>query len=342
VINPVGSTHASGYRFRPLLQVSLPRNGPRIIGRYELHSELAVGGMASVYLGRAVDNPKPVAIKRLHEHLGRDPELATMLLEEARITKHIVHPNVVKTLDVVRDDRQVLLVMEYVHGETVASLLRAASALEQQCPPEIAAAIVHGVLLGLDAAHETCDGAGARLGVVHRDVSPQNIIVGTDGIPRLLDFGIATAIGTEGHARAGEVEGKIPYMAPEVLQFEPATQLADLWGAAVVFWELLCGRRLFRGDSDIHVWGQVINAPIPNVSEIRGRSTPLDRVLDRALCRKKEERYPTAAMMTAEIEASIALARPAEVSAWVERLAASALAERQRVFANFEAATQRP
>src|SRR5262245_51026591 len=169
-----------------------------VIGRYALHGELASGGMATVHLGRLlgpVGFSRTVAIKRLHAQYAQDPEFVSMFLDEARLAARIRHPNVVPTLDVVATSGELFLVMEYVPGESLSRLARAARDRMERMPPRIVSAIMSGVLHGLHAAHEAKSERGEPLGIVHRDVSPQNVLVGTDGVARVLDFGVAKAAG---------------------------------------------------------------------------------------------------------------------------------------------------
>ena len=304
---------------------------PRVVGRYELHGELASGGMATVYLGRSIGSAgfaKSVAIKRLHEQFARDPDFVSLLLEEARLSERIRHANVVAVLDVVAVEHELLLVMEYVHGETLARLLRACAQDGEKCPPEIAASIAHGVLLGLHAAHNSTDAAGQPLCIIHRDVSPQNIIVGADGVARILDFGIAKAAGSASGTREGQVKGKVPYMAPEILNLQPASVQSDVYAVAITLWESLCARRLFRADTEIGVWGLVLAGNIARPSTVIGHVGPLEDVIMRGLARSSADRYPTALQMAQALEQSIRLASPTEVAAWVRKRAADSLAER--------------
>jgi serine/threonine protein kinase len=187
----------------------------RLVGRYALSAEIASGGMATVHFGRLlgpVGFSRTVAIKRLHPHFARDPEFVTMFLEEARLAARIRHPNVVQTLDVVATKGELFLVMDYVQGESLARLQRAVVAANQLIAPSMTRAIVSGVLHGLHEAHEAKDERGQPLGIVHRDVSPQNIMVGVDGVARVLDFGIAKAVGHTQITRDGHVKGKVAYM----------------------------------------------------------------------------------------------------------------------------------
>jgi serine/threonine-protein kinase len=243
---------------------------PRSIGRYLLHREIASGGMATVHLGRLmgpVGFSRTVAIKRLHPHFERDPEFVAMFLDEARIAARIRHPNVVQTLDVVAEDGELFLVMDYVEWESFAKLLRAlARTGEPIAPQSVVLAVVCGALHGLHAAHEANGESGERLCVVHRDVSPQNILVGLDGTPRVLDFGIAKALGRAQVTRSGMLKGKLAYMAPEQIRNADLGPRTDIYAASVVLWEALTGARLFKGDEGA-VMGQIaagkIVAPVP-------------------------------------------------------------------------------
>src|SRR5262245_60206940 len=176
-----------------------PNAGYRIIGRYALHDAIASGGMATVHLGKllgAVGFARTVAIKRLHAQFAKDPDFVAMFLDEARIAGRIRHPNVVPILDFVQDDGELLLVMEYVHGESLARLARSwRTSTGQGVPVPIALSIMSAALYGLHAAHEATDERGAPLDIVHRDVSPQNILVSHDGVARVVDFGVAKAAG---------------------------------------------------------------------------------------------------------------------------------------------------
>ncbi|HEV8244207.1 MAG TPA: serine/threonine-protein kinase, partial [Polyangiaceae bacterium] len=187
---------------------------PRSIGRYTLYGEIASGGMATVHVGQ-LSGPegfsRTVAIKLLHKQYAKDPNFVDMFLDEARLAARIRHPNVVSTLDVVRVEDELFVVMDYVHGESLAHLVRAASVDGGHVPPRIASAILVGALLGLHAAHEATDGKGKPLSIVHRDVSPQNILVGIDGVARVADFGVAKAASRVHTTQGGEIKGKISY-----------------------------------------------------------------------------------------------------------------------------------
>ena len=184
----------------------------RVVGRYALYQAIAAGGMATVHLGRLlgpVGFSRTVAIKRLHEQFASDPEFVAMFLDEARVAARVRHPNVVPTLDVVATGGELFLVMEYVPGESLARLARELRGRKATFPLRILSALMAGVLHGLHAAHEAKDEHGHPLDIVHRDVSPANVMISIDGIPRLLDFGIAKARTSTHHTREGIFKGKL-------------------------------------------------------------------------------------------------------------------------------------
>src|SRR5262249_45053768 len=172
-----------------------------------------------------------------------------MLLEEARLVSRIRHPNVAPALDVVEEQDDVYIVMEYVHGPSLALLLKRARESGEPIPIEIATGILEGALFGLHAAHEARGEEGTLLGIVHRDVSPQNMLVGADGVTRLIDFGIAKAATRMQITDPGVVKGKMGYMAPEQFLYQPVSRHSDVYASSVVLWEALTNRRLFEGRS---------------------------------------------------------------------------------------------
>jgi tRNA A-37 threonylcarbamoyl transferase component Bud32 len=313
---------------------------PLQIGRYLLHDELASGGMASVHFGRLVGTggfAKTVAIKRLHRHFARQDSFRKMILEEGRLAARIRHPNVVPPLDVLAEGSELLLVMEYVHGESLSRLIKAATAAHEKIPLAVAAAIMANVLHGLHAAHEARDESGEPLGIVHRDISPQNILVGVDGVARVIDFGIAKAVDTDEHTQTGTIKGKVPYLAPEQLDGEQATRRTDVYAASVVFWEALTGKRLFEGADESEILRNIMTMVVPPPSSLNPAVPPsIDEVILRGLARRPADRPATARDMALEVEGAVHLATATQVGAWVERLAATALATRAELLAEVE------
>lgn len=297
--------------------------------------------MAQVHLGRLVGPEgysRTVAIKRLHRELARAGTFRSAILEEGRLASRIRHPNVVAPIDVVADGNELLLVMEYVHGESLARLLRVAALAKEAVPLGVAAAIVTNLLYGLDAAHEARDEAGTALDIVHRDISPQNVIVGADGVARVIDFGIAKAVTTARSTTTGIVKGKLPYLAPEQLEGEQATRRTDIYAAGVVLWEVLVGKRLFHGNDDAEILQKILSANVPPPST-RGSHVPsaVDDVVARMVARNPRDRYATAREAVNAIESVAELATPSKISAWVLHLANDSLVQRARLLAQVEA-----
>ena len=311
-----------------------------VLGRYLVFEEIAAGGMATVHLGRlrgAAGFARMVAVKRLHRQYAKDPEFVAMLVDEARLAGRIHHPNVVTMLDVAAEDGELVLVMEYVHGEPLAKLLRAARRKGLPVSARIAATILTEALHGLHAAHEARDERGMELGIVHRDVSPQNIIVGVDGVTRVLDFGIAKAAGRIHSTREGEIKGKFAYMPPEQLHGEHLDRRADIYAAGVVLWETLTGERLFLGSAEMPDLQRLLDADVePPSTRIAGLAASFDAVAMKALAREPDDRYPTARAMAIALEACGPAATASEVGEWVEVLANESLSRRALLISTLE------
>jgi serine/threonine-protein kinase len=314
-------------------QAALPQ-----VGRYELLLELASGGMGAVYVGRqrgAAGFERVVAIKRMHPHLTSDHALVAAFHEEARIASMIHHPNVVNVVDVYESAGEHLLVMEYIDGVALATLASETRRTGRKMPRPVALRIALDTLAGLHAAHELSNIDGRPLEVVHRDVSPQNILVALDGTVRITDFGIARAIERAVHTATGELKGKIRYMAPEQALGQPVDRRTDLFALGIVLWELLAGERYFRGDTDIEILRTVADGAHRTLSSIDPTTpAPLEAILGRALARNKEDRFPTAAAFAHALESWAWEARepatPADVAEWVRLLAGERIAQRRR------------
>jgi eukaryotic-like serine/threonine-protein kinase len=301
---------------------------PRVIGRYALFDAIGSGGMATVHFGRVVGAggfARTVAVKRLHEGLARDPELVATMLDEARLVSRIRHPNVVPTLDVVQADGEFLVVMEYVAGESLAALMRRREGI----PVPVAVHVVAGALHGLHAAHEATNERGEPLFIVHRDVSPHNLLVGIDGVTRIIDFGVARAIGRVQTTRATQLKGKLAYMAPEQIERRPIDRRSDVYAAAIVLWEALTGERLFAGETEVETMRLALEKTARPPSTIaRSVSSELDEIVLRGLARNPDDRFATALEMAQALEDSIELPTPHDVGEWVRLAAKDVLDER--------------
>ena len=312
---------------------SQPGSGAGFRRSYAMHGAIAAGGMATVHVGRLLGPSgfsRRVAIKRLHPQLAANEDIASMFAAEARLSARIVHANVVPVLDVVSADGELLLVMEYVHGESLSRLLSQARKTKVPVPIPVVVTVLADVLHGLHAAHEATGEDGAPMRLVHRDVSPQNVLVGSDGVARVVDFGIAKAIGQATVTRDGTLRGKVPYMAPEQIQRLSLDRRVDVYAAGVVLWEALAGRRLFEGEDEPALFDRILGEVVPPPSRFDARVSPqLDAIAARAMQRDPDRRFPDAQAMAVALEGAIAHAPSSAVAEWVKTTAAAALAERE-------------
>jgi serine/threonine-protein kinase len=310
------------------------------LGRYLLFDKFASGGMATVHLGRldgAGGFSRVVAIKRLLPHLVAAGEFSEMLLNEARLAARVRHPNVVPTLDVVASKGEVLLVLEYVHGESLSALCRAQAKQRGIVPVGVAVSIVLGLLQGLHAVHEATDERGRSLGLVHRDVSPQNVMVGVDGMARVLDFGIVKALEQIEETVPNRLKGKTGYMSPEQIRGGRLTRSSDIFAAGIVLWEMLTLRRFSAAATDRERIDKILAANYARPSSHRlDLSTKLDEVVMRALAFEAEDRYATAREFAEALSRSAEAASAGVVADWVQRLAEKTLLERARLQAQVE------
>jgi serine/threonine protein kinase len=313
---------------------------PTRVGRYTIYDQIASGGMATVHLARLAGQAgfsRVVAVKRMHPHLLSDAQFKKMFVNEARLAARIRHPNVVPILDVIVKGNEILIVMEYVHGVPLTTLISAAHAAGAVLPLPVTAALMVNVLHGLQAAHEARNEQGVLLGLVHRDVSPQNILVGEDGVARLLDFGIAKAAQARQETHPGTVKGKHSYFAPEALRSEPVTGQADIFSTAVVFWELLTGTKLFDGQTAEARMLKIINGNYPRPSRLAPDTPPtIERIVMKGLELDVHLRYETALEMAADIDETITVASQRVVGEAVSRLASDALAQRAALLQQIE------
>ena len=270
----------------------------RQLGRYEILTQLASGGMASVYIARAqgvAGFERLVAIKVLHPHLAYEQEFVSMFLDEARLAARIRHMNVVPTIDISDSPGDgYFLVMEYIEGNHLGALLGAAAKNGDRLPRPFVCRVLIDALHGLSAAHRLTDEDSHPLKLVHRDVSPHNILVGTDGIARLTDFGVAKADVRMASTRAGQFKGKLSYMAPEQASSSETDQRSDLFSVGIILWESLTGRRLFKGESNAATLNRLLNDPVVEPSTLWPELAPFDDVVMHALSRNPEQRFRSA------------------------------------------------
>ena len=299
--------------------------------RYCIASCIASGGMGSVYIGiqrGAAGFKRPVAIKRAHPYLLADPSFRDTILREARNASAVRHPNVVSVDDVEETDGELLLVMDYVEGTSLSHVLAATPLLA----PAIAVRIVMDVCSALNAIHIAKNEEGAALGLVHRDVSPQNILVDTDGHALLTDFGIAK--GDRDPRRSGEHAplGKLGYMAPEYLRGSVFSPQSDIFGLGVVLWEAMTGRALFRGATPAESLRLTLEARVPAAGSINPAvPAALDRVLERCLAVRPSDRFANTRELHEALEASVPwLASREEIALVVTNVAGAALDEQRR------------
>ncbi len=264
-------------------------------GRYTLLKKLATGGMAEVFLARQKGLEgfeKLCVIKRILPHLADDQEFVTMFLNEARIAARFGHPNIAQIFDLGMEEGTYFIAMEYIHGEDLGRIMRQAWSAGTWLPLPITLRIIAQSCEGLNYAHAKCDERGVPLRVVHRDVSPQNVLVSFEGSAKIVDFGIARAADQASTTRSGAIKGKFAYMSPEQASGKPLDHRSDQFAIGLVLYELLTGVRPFKRDSDILTLKAAVDCDIPPPSQVAEVPTSLDPIVMRALSRVADDRYP--------------------------------------------------
>jgi serine/threonine protein kinase len=278
------------------------------LGNYELVLRVGRGGMAAVWVAReqavTSKDDRLVAVKVMLTELADENEFIKMFLDEVRLVRSIRHPNVVDVYDVGEHDGMMWMAMEWVEGESLHTVI-AEAGKRRAIPPELAVRIIADAAAGLHAAHELKDLDGSLRGVVHRDISPHNILIGTNGTVKLVDFGVAKAVGRISEAtRAGQLKGKFGYMSPEQALGKGVDRRSDIFSLGIVLFELTTSRRLFRGEHDIETLRLVISGAIPKPSAIDAKYPPeLERIVLKALERNVSARYQTAAELEHDLRA---------------------------------------
>jgi eukaryotic-like serine/threonine-protein kinase len=296
--------------------------------------------MGSVLLGRttgAAGFSRLVAVKRLHPHHAQDPGFISRFKDEVRVSGSVQHPNVVQTLDVLSASGGLLLVMEYIDGATLHALLEDAAKQGRSLPLDVVSQVMVSCLHGIHAAHEATDDDGAPLRIVHRDVSPQNIMIGRDGQIKVLDFGLAQAAAQSHVSRVGLASGKAGYMAPEQIRCEELDRRTDIFALGVVLWEALTGQRLFRPGkvNDAVAIRNVLAMPIPPPSSHRPEvPAAVDELTLRALDRDPLARFANARDFALALEAALPPATASRVGNCLEELCGPRLEEREQLLAS--------
>jgi hypothetical protein len=290
------------------------------LGRYQVVDRIATGGMAEVYLavhGELAGFRTPVVLKKVLPHLASNPQFIDMFLDEARIASLLDHPNVVRIYEVARSGTEYFLAMELVQGKSVSALMRRSHETEggeQLLEPRLAAFLVAQACAGLYHAHNLSDPLGNSLGLVHRDVSPQNILISFEGSVKVIDFGIARALGRISETQTGGMKGKFGYMSPEQARGEEVDLRTDIFALGVVLWEVVTGRRLFNRENDLATMRALVYEPIAKPSTVAAVAPELESIIMRALSRNPKLRYQTARDMGSALERYVVSAGGASAS----------------------------
>src|SRR2546423_3973714 len=271
---------------------------PIRFGKYLLLERIAVGGMAEVFVAKALGAEgfqRLLAIKKILPTMGEDAEFIRMFVDEARLAVQLAHANIVQVLELGKQDESLYIAMEYISGRDLRQLMERFRKRQQPMPLPQACLIVAEVCEALDHAHRKRDAQGRALGIVHRDVSPQNVLVSFEGEVKLIDFGIAKAESRLQKTQSGILKGKFSYMSPEQVKGDAVDGRSDVFACGILLWELVCGEKLFVGDSDYAVLEKVRLGPIPPPRS-RNPECPeaLEKAILRALANDPARRYQTA------------------------------------------------
>ncbi len=311
---------------------------------YEILAKLATGGMAEIFLARhanAAGVERYVVLKRVLRERATDAGFVRMFLDEAKLAAQLQHPNIAQVYDIGKLGDSYFFTMEYVHGETVRALLHRSHALRKPIPIGTALTIAAGAAAGLHHAHERIGHDGKPLGIVHRDVSPSNLMVSYEGHVKLVDFGVAKAATASVETRSGTVKGKIAYLSPEQCRGRGVDRRSDLFSLGIVLWELLTVERLFKHPSDFETMASIVNDPSPPPSSRRPDVPPeLDALVLRLLAKTPEERFQTADELLEAIEQVAVQAHSALSTAQLGRFVRELFGQRPEPWVELRAAEQ--
>jgi len=275
------------------------------LGQYEVRAQIAEGGMAIVYLGGAPGQGRgEVALKVIHPSLADDQGFIGMFLDEAKLTASLHHPNIVETYEQVNDGKNLFIAMELLLGQTLTKVWEAATHQNKPLPYELVAWIGARVCDALHYAHELTDDGGVHREVVHRDINPSNIFLTYRGQVKVIDFGLAKALGRVTTTESGVVKGKLAYMSPEQVSGVEVDRRTDLFSLGAALWEITCGRRLFKGGTDVETGKKVMAAEVPHPAVLLpGYPNELATIILRALSKDRALRYQTAADLGKDLDA---------------------------------------
>jgi eukaryotic-like serine/threonine-protein kinase len=281
-------------------------NQGRTLGKYKLVAEIARGGMGIVYLAMA-QGPggfhKLVVVKELKPDLVEDPAFLAMFLDEARLAARLNHPNIVQTNEVGNDGNRYFMAMDYLDGRTLDRIRRRSAAAGAPFTTHMQLKVLCELLSGLEYAHKLADFDGTPLGIVHRDVSPQNVFVTFEGQVKIVDFGIAKAADSTQETRAGVLKGKISYMAPEQARGQKVDARADVFSAGMMLWETLTGKRMWQGTSDLDILRALVASDLPRASTVNPNvPTELDDICAKAMSFDRDKRHASAGALQDDIE----------------------------------------
>jgi serine/threonine protein kinase len=307
-------------------------------GKYQLVKKLATGGMAEVWLARQTGIEgfnRHIVVKRILAHLAEDPEFVAMFLQEARIASRFNHPNIAQIYDLGEQAGTYFIAMEFIHGEDLGRIMRRAWATGQWVARPLSIRIVADAAAGLYYAHSRLDDQGRPLRIVHRDISPQNILVSFDGSVKLVDFGIAKAADQVSNTKSGAIKGKFAYMAPEQAGGKPLDARTDIFALGLVMYELITGVRPLKRDSEIATLQAALECAIEKPSQVAEVPTSLDDVIMRALAKDPEDRYRDARQFQMALEQYLVqegtVATSVQVSELMETIFADRLREEARL-----------
>ena len=297
--------------------MATPAFEPRRFGAYTLEAKLGHGGMAEVFRANregVAGFARTCVVKRILGHHNEDPSFVDMFINEAKIAAKLTHPNIVQVYELGQVDGEFFIAMEYVKGKDLLRILRELAqtrAADPSIPHQICAYIARETCRALQAAHDNTDDRGQARPIIHRDISPQNIMISYDGMVKLVDFGIAKALGSmREETRTGALKGKFAYMAPEQVAGQSPGPTADVFSTGVVLYEMLTGRRLFKGTSDYDTLNKVRTMPVPTPSSLNPKVPPeLDAIVAKALDRDRNTRYQKASQMARELDSYLQTAR---------------------------------